>query len=293
MSTTEVAPVRNAPDPFEKLIGTIVQRGAAAMASHIKPEAMIRVVLSEARRNTKLRECDPTSLGLCVGLCGQLGLEPTGPLGLAYLIPRKNSKNGGRIECTVIIGYKGYAELVRRSGQVAWMDARVVYAGDEFEVRYGLHRDLIHRPTTPSADRLPENIIGAYCVIALKDGSVYFEYLTIDEIEDRRKRGASGNGSKTPWDTDYAAMCRKSAIRALCTGGLVPLSVELATAIDHERAQEEDIDGDALANAVKSQRSAAGALGLSTRTDDVLDPAERAQPVTSGQDSDDDQDGAP
>ena len=289
--TTAVAP-RQA-DPFEKVITQIVHRGAASMATHIKPESMVRVVLTEARRNEKLRECDPTSLGLCIALCGQLGLEPTGPLGHAYLIPRRNGRNGGRMECTVIIGYKGYAELARRTGQIKRMDARVVYAGDDFRVTFGPDGEFKHTPAPYNGDvRRDEDVTHAYAWIETKDGGIYLEVLDRGQIEARRKRGASGAGSKTPWDTDYPAMARKSALRALFSGGLVPMSAELVTAIQHER-DAETIDGDAL-EAVRTApvtRSATQALGLSVVPSETLHTTDEREHVESS--TSDDMDGAP
>lgn len=258
----ELAPAQG--DKFETLIYTLARKSAAAMAAHIKPDGLARVVLTESRRNPKLRECDPTSLGLCVALCAQLGLEPTGPLGHAYLIPR-NMK--GRMECTIIVGYKGYAELARRSGQIKRMDARAVYEGDLFEFEYGPYGTFRHVP-----GKIRERVTHAYAWVETKDGGIYMEVLDFEDIEARRKRGASGSGAKTPWDTDYAAMARKSALRALFSGGLVPMSAELVAAIEHER-ESETIDAVDLGPVQISRKPARTALGLPDNSDipgDVL-----------------------
>jgi recombinational DNA repair protein RecT len=61
--------------------------------------------------------------------------------------------------------------------------------------------------------------------------------LSRKQIEARRKR--SDARDRGPWVTDFAAMCRKSAIRALLVGGRVPLSSEMEHALT-----EEDSDGE-------------------------------------------------
>ena len=96
-------------------------------------------------------------------LSAQLGLEPGGTLGHIYFIPYGN-------KCTPIIGYKGYLELARRSGQVARLDARVVYEGEKFEVTAGLHPNIEHS-VRGDVDRSDDKIVAAYAVAVLKDGA--------------------------------------------------------------------------------------------------------------------------
>jgi len=256
---------------FENVLTTIIERGKAQLARHIDPSVLTRVVMTEATRNPQIMECSPASIGLAVSLCGQLGLLPTGPLGQAYLIPRRNK---GAMELTVIIGYKGLAELVRRSGEVERMDARVVYEGDEFVAEFGPDAKLVHKPTGTSRD--PKDITHAYAWVKTKDGGLYVEILTRADIESRRKRGASGRGSTTPWDSDYAAMARKSALRALFTGGLVPMSVEVGEALAREDEDERLVlDGDAVQEKATPRKRS---LGLTARQEPtVIDvPAEES-----------------
>ena len=56
---------------------------------HLTPERMLRLIYAEGTRNPELRQCTPESLITCIITAAQLGLEPSGPLGMAYLIPRK------------------------------------------------------------------------------------------------------------------------------------------------------------------------------------------------------------
>lgn len=269
---------KDAADGFTKLINELAARSAAQLAKHIKPEYLARVVLTEARKNPKLRECDAASIGVCIATAGQLGLVPSGALGEAYLIPRKN-KSGG-MECTLIVGYKGLARLARNTGEITKMSAHCVYRGDTFSLSYGLDENLVHVPDM-DAEHTPDNMIGAYAVAHTTTGAPVFAFLTMNQINDRRKRGGSGMGHKTPWDTDFAAMARKSAIRALLTSGTVPMATEVADVLERERELEEAIDGGEIEIKPAPKRTAPAALGIEQKqtADPVIERAADPQPV--------------
>jgi recombination protein RecT len=196
----------------------------SVLPKHLTPERVAKVVLVEASRNPALLECSMPSVAESIMLSAQLGLEPGHTLGHIYFIPYGK-------KCTPIIGYKGYLELARRSGQVARLDARVVYAGEPFEVSAGLKPDIKHK-IRGDVDRSDNKLIAAYAVAILKDGSEYFEVLWRSEIDTTKGRSKAGNSRNSPWNTDYARMARKTAIRALFNGGTVPMSFEIATAIE-------------------------------------------------------------
>ena len=223
MSKNEIAqkPVTKM-DKFKDLInGKMKDQVAAILPKHLTPARLCKVMIVEASRTPKLLECSTISVAESIMLSAQLGLEPGGTLGHIYFIPYGN-------KCTPIIGYKGYLELARRSGQVARLDARVGYVGVKFGVTAGLHPNIEHS-VRGDVDRSDDKIVAAYAVAVLKDGSSYFEVLwkvDIDKVRRRSKAGRSG-----PWVDDYSRMARKSAIRALFNGGTVPMSFELATAV--------------------------------------------------------------
>ncbi len=99
----------------------------AALPKHITPERLVRVALSAIQNTPKLLECDRNSLFRAVLTSAQLGLEPDGILGQAYLIPF-----AGKVQ--FIPGYKGLIDLARRSGEVLNIIAKEVYKNDEFTV---------------------------------------------------------------------------------------------------------------------------------------------------------------
>lgn len=206
----------------------------ASAASLIDPDRLRVTVLASFSRNPALWECDPVTVARAVVEAAQLGLEPTGAIGGAHLVPFKNTKSGKR-EAQLIIDYRGYVQLARRSGEVSKVWARVVRERDEFGVEAGTADRLIHRPYLGTED--PGNITHVYAVIAYRDGSQQFDWDTRAWVETIRKRSkASDNG---PWVTDYAEMSKKSILRRLLK--TAPLTVEARRAIELEEHEEAEV----------------------------------------------------
>ncbi|MBU6250947.1 MAG: recombinase RecT [Cyanobacteria bacterium REEB417] len=214
---------------------------AMALPQHVTPERLLRIALSEVRRNPRLGQCSAASLLSSIFNCAQLGLEPGGTLGHAFLIPYRD-------ECQFQIGYKGMIELARRSGEIESISARCVYENDAFEYSYGLHEDLVHRPVIGNRGELTH----VYAVAKLKDGGVQFEVMDRFELEEVRD-GSQGyqaaikyNKKDNPWITSFDEMCRKTLIRRLFK--YLPVSVEIARAasLDEraDRGQRQDSDLD-------------------------------------------------
>lgn len=215
------------------LLGQMSGEMARALPKHVTPERMARVSLTALRQNPQLMDCTPASFLGCIMQCAQLGLEPGTPLGHAYLIPYKIK---GTLTCTLVIGYQGMLDLARRSGQVASVWSYPVFAADRFAVRYGLAPTVEHEPAF-DGDRSPKNLTHVYAAAKLRDSDTpVFVVLTRSEIEAFRKRGASGRGITTPWDTDYVAMATKTAVRQLFKW--LPKSIELARAAHIDEAPE-------------------------------------------------------
>lgn len=199
----------------QKTIFDVIQAGAkqfaTALPKHINSDRFVRIAITTIRQNPKLAQCNQESLLGALMVSAQLGLEP-GVLGQCYLIPY------GR-ECQFQIGYKGMIELLRRSGQLKDIYAYSVYENDEFEMTYGLNRDLKHKPNLQDKG----NFIGCYCVAVLKDDARAFEYMTKEEIEAHGKKFSKtyGNG---PWKTDFEAMAHKTVVKKMLKW--LPVSVE-------------------------------------------------------------------
>ena len=286
---------KRAADPEQtlaKMLERQVPQMAKALPRHMTPDRMMRVTLTALRTTKGLAKCTPASFMACVMTLSQLGLEPSNGLGFAYLIPRRNKKLG-TIECTVIIGYQGLMDLARRSGQIRSITAHAVYDGDDLEISYGLSPTLRHVPNWTAA-RTPAKLLGAYAVARVKDADdPIFVFVPRAEIEAARKRGASGTGISTPWDTDYEAMSLKTAIRRLFRW--LPKSVEMAVAqrVDDAPAASIVVASDVASEALASGGYDAAELGEgddATETTLVPDDEEaarqRRESIERGEDPD-------
>jgi recombination protein RecT len=214
---------------FEKCKGNI----AALLPKHLTPERIIKITLSAASRNPRLIECSGQSILKSILLCSEMGLEPSGALGGAHLVPYKNGKTG-RYEAQAIPDYRGLMDLARRSGEITTIDSACVYEKDFFEYEKGLNPKLIHKPSI-SGER--GKIIGAYSVTKFKDGGYQVEFMTRDELDAVKNRSrASSSG---PWQTDFDQMCRKTVIRRNLK--YCPKSAQLVKALEAENVIEQDL----------------------------------------------------
>lgn len=204
-------------------IRTLLQKSksqiAMALPKHLSADRIIRVAMTSIQRTPKLLECDPKSLIGAIIQSSQLGLEPDGVLGHAYLIPYGN-------QVQFIPGYKGLIDLARRSGQVVSIGSHVVYSNEKFTLKFGFSETLEHEPLPPSQRGERK---GVYAVARLKDGSVHSEWLWSEEVEAvktqslKKMKRPSG-----PWIDNEDEMWRKTSIRRLAK--YLPLSVEFAKA---------------------------------------------------------------
>lgn len=206
----------------QKTIFDIIQAGAkqfaTALPKHINTDRFVRIAITTIRQNPKLAQCSQESLLGALMVSAQLGLEP-GTLGQCYLIPFENKKLG-KVECQFQIGYKGLIELLRRSGQLSDIYSYAVYENDDFEITYGLSRDLKHKPNF--SDR--GEIIGFYAVAILKDGAKAFEYMTKDEVVKHEEKYRKGSYKNDVWNKNFEEMAQKTVVKKLLKW--LPVSVE-------------------------------------------------------------------
>lgn len=213
--------------PVDRMAGILQKMGpemSKALPKHVSADRMMRIAMTALRSTPKLAECSQVSFLGAVIQASQLGLEVNTPLGQAYLIPRKN-------ECTLQIGYQGFMDLARRSGEVSAIYAEAVYQGDAFSYELGLEKSLKHKPSE-NEDRESQPLTHVYAVAKLKSGEALFVVLTRAQVERYKKRGAGGPA----WTSDYEAMAKKTAVRRLFTW--IPRSAEMARAQSVDESPE-------------------------------------------------------
>ncbi|MEU4967834.1 recombinase RecT [Streptomyces smyrnaeus] len=204
---------------------------ARALPKHMDADRVARIALTTLRRTPKLGECSPESFLGALMTCSQLGVEPGGPTGEAYLVPFKG-------EVTFVLGYKGMAKLFWQSPMAKSLSAQVVYEGDHFDYEYGLDQKLVHRPALTGRGKP----IAYYAVATTTTGGSAFVVLSPEDVEKHRKHSAFPNGG--PWKDHYEAMAKKTCVRELFK--LLPVSVELAQADAQDGTVRTDAALDAL-----------------------------------------------
>jgi len=134
---------------FQSALEAMKPEFAKVLPRSITADRLIRIALTEVRKNPTLAQCDLQSTIGSIMVGAQLALEP-GVMGQAYLVPFNQSvKEDGqwkkRMVCTFIPGWQGYVDLVSRSGRAScWTGA--VYEGDEFDASLGSKPFVHHIP---------------------------------------------------------------------------------------------------------------------------------------------------
>jgi recombination protein RecT len=221
----------------------VTSKLAAAVPGHLNPQRMLRVLSLCVQRTPKLAEAHPMTLLGAMMVCASLGLEPNMPLQHAFLIPY-NHRRKKTVEINVIIGYRGFIDLARRTGTLVSLHADVVYGaaelgkpGDLFEFEYGSDMHLKHVPT---GERTGPKI-WAYAHSNLKDGQAfevlpYGRVLQIRDTHSEAYRNALRDRAEnprafdtTPWVMHEHQMSSKTMVRQLSR--MLPMSIEFANAV--------------------------------------------------------------
>ena len=233
-----------------------------ALPSHFPAERMARLALTAFRTNRGLQNCTPSSIMASIMSAAQLGLEPH-VQGQCYLVPHGQ-------ECTLIVGYQGLLDLIRRSGQVKSLSARIVYASDDFSIAYEQTPPFTHRPNLRRPDNDP--VVGVYCHAVLTSDEHVFEWMTTADVNAIRNRSRSGKSG--PWATDWSEMARKTCLKRAAK--YLPKSVQLADALEIADRAEAPAYVDATAQQAAPVRvvKAAHAAMIPAAPDDDGDEAD-------------------
>ncbi len=210
----------------------------SALPRHMSPDRFLRIALTSMSKNPKLLECTPRSLFGAVLQCAQLGLETDDLRGQAYLIPFRNK---GVYEVQVMVGYKGFLELVYRTKKVLDITAEVVHEQDEFSFQHGSgdNEFLTHKPYMGDD---PGELIAAYVKVKFAAGHERFAVLPRREVMKAASSSRAYRDNSGPWITHEDEMWKKTALRRICK--TVPMSPEVATAIALEERESAGIGQD-------------------------------------------------
>lgn len=207
VETWAIATRKNVEDDIYKMAAPVSQ----VLPAHLKWERFSQIAISNIMQDANLRQCDKKTVMGALMQAAYLQLSPVPHFGHCYFIPRFN-KRLGYSECTFLIGYKGYIDLLYKTGRVNKVYAYLVYKGDKFKYELGLHPNITHEPTEA------ENrgaVTYAYAVAHLKEGGEMFEVMSEQEIIATAKHSSNYGTEYSPWMRFPDQMRRKTVIHRL------------------------------------------------------------------------------
>lgn len=225
---------------------------AACLPKHIDFNRFARITLNAVANTPKLLDCDRGSFFNAILRSAQVGLEPDGLMGQAYLIPY-----GKQVQFQ--IGYRGYISLARQSGEISFITAEAVHENDDFDF------NIFSTPKfSPLLKGDRGELIGFVAVARFKDETFQHVFMTCEEVNAIREKSQAwkqalkdavkdkdGNIVKfvnkwkkeidsVPWFHHYKEMGKKTVIKRLAK--YLPQSVQKAALV--ENLQEAGINFD-------------------------------------------------
>lgn len=177
---------------------------AKALPKTIASAKFVRVAATAIRNNPNLADpskVDRLSLYAAFHRCAQTGLVPDGRE--AAIVPFK-----GKAQFMPMI--TGVCKLARNSGEIKTINAQIVYKNDAYE--HWIDEAGEHFKHKPARGERGE-VLCVYAFAQTKDEGVFFEELSMEDIEAIQKMSRAEDG---PWKGPFKTeMMRKSAIRRL------------------------------------------------------------------------------
>ena len=180
-----------------------------------------------------LVRCSKDSIFRALREAAAYGLELSGMLGQAYLIPY-NEK--GVMTAHLQLGYKGLIALARRSNTIKTIAAEAIHENDIFDCELASGRSIHHK-----IDIFKERgeVVAYYCLVELANGGEQFKVMSKKEIEKHRDKFSKAYNPKDPnniWNKNFDAMALKTCvIQAL---KLCPISIEAMDAVAKEEKDD-------------------------------------------------------
>ncbi|WP_020408966.1 recombinase RecT [Hahella ganghwensis] len=198
---------------------------AAALPKHLNPDRMARLAMTCFSQSKDLALCNPKSIFSSIVVASQLGLEP-GVDGQAYLVPYKGT-------CTLVPGWKGYVDLVSRSGRgTVWTGA--VFQGDQFDYQLGDSPYVRHKP----GDENDESMLTHVYAIGRVKGAEWpiIEVWSVNKVVKHRDKHNKVGGKHYSYK-NFEMYARKVPLMQVLK--YMPKSVELTAAMEIDTAATE------------------------------------------------------
>ena len=162
---------------------------------------VIQDMMKDDKKKAQLEKINPETIPVCLAKAAYLGLDFFN--GECYAIPY-----GGNLSFQT--DYKGEIKLCKRYSKNKIKDifAKVVRQGDFFmEEVDGGKQNVQYRPKPFSN----EQMIGAFAIVVFEDGSMMYDTMSSEDIENVSKAKDS-----QAWKSSTGEMYKKTVLRRLC-----------------------------------------------------------------------------
>ncbi|MEI6865540.1 RecT family recombinase [Flavicella sp.] len=171
-------------------IDSFQQSGELTLPKDYKVENALKsayIILADPKNNL-LKKCTTESVAEALLKMVIYGVSPIKKQ--CYFIPY-----GDKLDCS--ISYAGNISIAKRYGGLQWIKGNAIFKGDEFafevDQKTGRRKLINHLQTLESIGSA--DIIGAYAVYELTDGSMDMEVMNITQIKTSWNQGGSKGGS--------------------------------------------------------------------------------------------------
>ena len=191
-----------------------------------KAAAYMNTIINLVNRERELMECEPSSVIDACMIAASLDLSIDKNLEYVWIVAYK--KNGN-----FQLGYKGYIQLLLRTGEYRAINVIEVYEG-----QLKSWNPLSEEFDIDVAAKKSDAVIGYAGYFEMLNGfkkSVYWSKENIDEFKERYFK------SDPRWNSDYKAMAKRTVIRNM-------LSKWGSLSSEMEKAYLEDIKTDSFVN---------------------------------------------
>lgn len=204
----QTAPQSRALAPIEAFRQTLTQMErefAVALPPQIPVQKFVRTLITTVQMNPDLLNADRRSLFAAGMKAAQDGLLMDGREAAPVIF---RSKDGPKVQYMPMIG--GLLKKLRNSGELLSISAHTAHENDKFEYELGDDEKILHKPRLDGPRGL---VIAAYAVAKTKDGGIYREVMSVEDIE--KIRNVSRAKDAGPWVQWYEEMARKTVLRRL------------------------------------------------------------------------------
>lgn len=204
----QTAPQSRAIAPIEAFRQTLTQMErefAVALPPQIPVQKFVRTVVTTVQMNPDLLNADRRSLFATAMKAAQDGLLLDGREAAPVIF---RTKEGPKVQYMPMIG--GLLKKLRNSGELLSISAHTAHENDKFEYELGDDEKIVHKPRLDGPRGL---VIAAYAVAKTKDGGIYREVMSVEDIE--KIRNVSRAKDAGPWVQWYEEMARKTVLRRL------------------------------------------------------------------------------